>query len=133
MVVSTKSVRDLLDNIASEHLKDESIEANIERYGRIVDDVKDPTITDEDKIDDATRAGAVWLSYGTYTEGITQDLGNISVADETKLDHFRKVAEFFLNRISKEKIDLDTEGNSLIGVPPEVASLTTSDAYTQSS
>ena len=128
MTVSVQSVRDLLDNVASQHLLDASITANIDRYHRIVEDVQDESITDENKIDDAVRAGAVWLSYGTYTEGITQDLGNVSVAEETKLNHFRDIAELFLNRVSKERVDLAGESkNELIGVPPQVAGMTTSE------
>jgi len=133
MVVSVQSVRDLLDNVASQHLHDNSIQANTDRYKRIVEDVQDPDIINQNKIDDAIRAGAVWLSYGTYTEGIAQDLGNISVADQTKLDHFRDVAELFLNRVSKERVSLDDNGEELIGVPPQVAGLTSSEGYLQSS
>lgn len=129
MTVSTTSVRDLLDHVAAEHLSETSIQANIDRYKRIIDDVADPDASTA-KLDDAIRAGAVWLSYGTYIEGITQSLGNISVADETKLDHFRKVAELFLNRISRERISLEDDDEEIM-LPPEVTILTTSEAYSQ--
>ncbi len=131
MTVSKQSVRDLLDNVAADHLLDNSVQANIDRFKRIVDDVKDPTETDTDKIDDAIRAGAVWLCYGTYIEGISQDLGNIAVAQRIKLKHFMRVAEMFLNRISRETIDLDNEGADPIGVPADVMGLTTTEGYTQ--
>lgn len=131
MTVLEQSVRDLMDNIAASHLLAASINANIARFKRIVDDVKDPLETDTDKIDDAIRAGAVWLSYGTYVEGMSQNLGIVPPMAKQKLDHYRSVAELFLNRISKERIDLDKDGNELIGVPPEVMGLTTTEGYYQ--
>ncbi len=99
--VSVASVKSLLDDIASNKLNDETVTANINRSRRIVEDVQDPLAKDT-RVEDAIRSIAVWLSYGSYTEGIAQALGNIAVADEVKLNHFRKVAELFLNQISKE-------------------------------
>lgn len=131
MTVSTNSVRDLLDNVAADHLSDASIQANIDRFKRIVDDVKDPAETDTNKIDDAIRAGAVWLSYGTYIEGISQDLGNVAVAQNIKMKHFMRLAEMFINRISKELIDLDEDGSQKVGTPSDVMGMTTSEAYNQ--
>ncbi len=131
--VSVVSVKALLDDVASNKLVDGTVTANIGRSLRIVNDVKDPAAKDT-RVEDAVRAIAVWLSYGSYTEGITQALGNISVADEVKLNHFRKVAELFLNQISKESmgLDIDFSDQKMIGLPPEVAALTTSEAYKQS-
>jgi len=131
--VSVTSVKSLLDDVASNKLADATVTANIGRALRIVNDVKDPAAKDT-RVEDAVRAIAVWLSYGSYTEGISQALGNISVADEVKLNHFRKIAELFLNQISKESmgLDVDFSDQKLIGLPPEVAALTTSEAYKQS-
>ncbi len=131
--VSVVSVKSLLDDVASNKLADATVTANINRSRRIIEDVKDPLAKDT-RVEDAIRAIAVWLSYGSYTEGITQQLGNISVADEVKLNHFRKVAELFLNQVSKESmgLDIDFSDQTMIGLPPEVAALTTSEAYKQS-
>ncbi len=131
--VSATSVKELIDDVASNKLKDDTVTANINRARRIVEDVRDPAAKDS-RVEDAIRGIAVWLSYGSYTEGITQALGNISVADEVKLNHFRKVAELFLNQISKEAmgLDIDFSNQTLIGLPPEVTALTTSEAYRQS-
>jgi len=135
MTVTVQSVRDLLDVVPSKHVTDTVVQANIDRAKRVIDNVKDPlAVTAE--VDDATRAFAVWLTYGSYSEGISQDLGNIPVALKEKMDHFRKVAEFFINRISREAVDLNVEDISeqtLIGLPPDISALTTSEGYIQES
>ena len=131
--VSDESVRALLDEPSRKSVPDTVVEANIERSLRIVTDVQDPDAK-KTRVEDAIRAVAVWLTYGSYMEGITEQLGAISVADQTKLDHYRKVAEWFLNHVSRSPVDLDIESiqnQSLIGVPPEVSTLTTSEGFTQ--
>jgi len=133
--VSEQSVRDLLDNPAAKSVKTPTVEGNISRSKRIIEDVKDPAALDT-RVEDAVRAMAVWLTYGSYMEGIAQQLGNISNADRIKLDHLRKVAEFFVNAISKEPIDLDIESissQSLLGIPPAASAMTNTEAYFQSS
>jgi hypothetical protein len=133
MTVVVQDVKDLLDISASAGLTTATFQANIDRSKRIVDDVKDPD-ANAAQVDDAIAAMAAWLSYGAYTEGISQELGNISVADKAKLEHFRKVAEFFINRISAEPVDLDynnVSDESLIGLDPSVSGMTTSERYEQ--
>jgi hypothetical protein len=131
MTVLVSDVKNLLDVSGSAGLTTATFQANIDRAKRVVDDVAD-TGASIDAIDDAIAALAAWLSYGAYTEGISQELGNISVADKIKLQHFRKVAEFFINRISAEPVDLDM-GNvaqqSLIGIDPSISGMTTSEQY----
>ena len=134
MSVTLKQVKDLLDFSAGSGVKDDTVQANIDRSTRIIDDVKDPAAKIA-KVDDATAALSVWLTYGSYTEGITQDLGNISEAEQVKLDHFRRVAEFLINRISTEPVDLDIDdisNQSLIGIDPSITALTTSEGFNQS-
>ncbi len=132
--VSASSIRNLLDNVASRAINDGTLTGNINRCRRLVLDVQDP-LAKESRVEDAIRAMAVWLTYGAYTEGISNQFGNISIATKEKLDHFRKAAELFLNRISKEVIDLDIGDMSdqkLIGTDPSVFTMTTSEGYTQS-
>jgi len=134
MAITTTQIRELLDNPAAKSVPDNTIEANLDRSKRIVDNVKDP-LAKQDDVEDAKRAVAVWLTYGSYMEGITQLLGNISVADKTKLDHLRTVAELFLNQISLSMVDLDLSGSiseQPIGIDPSVFKLTTTETYSQS-
>ena len=68
-------------------------------------------------------------------EGITEQFGSISIADQTKLDHYRKVAELFIAQVSRSPVDLDLSddaGSASIGIPPAVATMTNSDGYSQS-
>jgi len=136
MAVTIQSVRDLLDGVASKHVSDASITSNINRSARVVDNIIGTNVSSSDLVyDDAVRAMAVWLTYGTYTEGISEQLGNVSLAVQVKLDHFRQLAELFVNRISKESISFETDykkGEPLIGLPPEVFGLTTSEGYIES-
>ena len=129
MAVQLQKVKDLLDNPAATSVPNDTITANINRSIAIIDTIKDPdaTITN---VDHAVTAVAVWLTYGSYMEGITQQLGAISIADETKLQHLRRVAELFVNQISRSKFDLDPdEGDELVGTDPSAFKLTTSEAY----
>jgi len=133
MTVNEQSVRNLLDNPAASSVPGDTIAANITRSISIVNAVKDASATTV-RVDHAVRATAVWLTYGSYMEGITQQLGNISVADETKLEHLRKVAELFINTISATSIDLDPDAdamNMLVGISPEAFVLTTTEAHPQ--
>jgi hypothetical protein len=133
MTVLEADVKALLDVSASAGLTSATFTANIGRSKRVVDDVADP-LADAAQVDDAIAAMAAWLSYGAYTEGISQELGNISIADKTKLNHFRKVAEYFINRISLEPVDLSMNNvgsESLIGLDPSVAGMTTSEQFDQ--
>lgn len=132
--VSAQSVRDLLDDVASRAINDDTLTANINRCRRLVSDVQDPTAVTS-RVEDAIRAMSVWLTYGGYTEGISNQFGNISIAEQAKMDHFRKSAELFLNRISREIMDLDVADMSdrpLIGIDPGVSNMTTSEGYLQS-
>jgi len=133
MAVTIQNIKDLLDNPAATSVGPDTISANINRSIGIIDSIKDPDATSTN-VDNAVIAVAVWLTYGSYMEGITQQLGAISIADETKLSHLRKVAELFVNQISQTKFDLDPDaGDELVGTDPSVFKLTISEAFKQSS
>ncbi len=132
--VSEESIRALLDKPAQKSVSTETIMDNIMRCKRLIENVLDPVAKDS-VVEDAIRAFAVWLTYGAYMEGITAQFGGISVADQTKLDHYRKVAELFIAQVSRSPLDLDLSddaGEANIGIPPSVATLTNSDGYSQS-
>ena len=129
MAVQIQKVKDLLDNPAATSVPNDTISANINRSQAIVDTVKDPDATTTN-VDHAVTALAVWLTYGSYMEGITQQLGAISQADQVKLDHLRGVAELYVNQISRSKFDLDPDAeDELVGTDPSAFKLTTSEAY----
>lgn len=130
MTVTSQNVKDLLDISASAGLTAATFTANIGRAKRIVDNVADP-LSDAAQVDDAIAAFAAWLSYGAYTEGISQELGSIDEISAIKLSHFRRVAEFFINQISLEPIDLNmnnVKNETLIGMDPSISGLTTSES-----
>lgn len=134
MAVTEQSVRDLLDKPAQTSVQQDTISANIARSNSIISSIKDASATTV-KVDHAVRAMAVWLTYGSYMEGISQLLGNISIADQTKLDHLRRAAELFINDISATQFDLDPDAdamNQLQGITPEAFVLTTTEAFNQS-
>jgi len=133
MAVTEQSVRDLLDDPARESVPGDTVNGNISRAKSIVNSIKDASATTV-KIDHATRSIAVWLTYGSYMEGITQLLGPISMADETKLTHLRQVAELYVNQISATPFDLDPDADAtdmLVGISPEAFTLTTTEAHPQ--
>jgi len=133
MTVVAADVKALLDISASAGINSATYTANIARSLALVTDVADTSSTADQK-DHATAAMAAWLCYGAYTEGISQELGNISIADKVKLNHFRSVAEFFINRISLEAVDLsmtNVANETLIGMDPSISSMTTSEQFDQ--
>ena len=133
MTVVAADIKALLDVSASAGINSATYTANIARSLGLVTDVAD-TLSSADQKDHAVAAMAAWLCYGAYTEGISQELGNISIADKVKLNHFRSVAEFFINRISLEAVDLSMTNvakETLIGMDPSISSMTTTEIYTQ--
>ena len=130
MTVLILDIKYLLDAAATNAIPDETINENILRSDYFIEQVADSTATNEQK-DHASRAMAVWLTYGSYTEGISQQLGNIGLAEKVKLDHFRNVAELFINQISQTPVDLNIENRQNVseGIPITVFTLTNSDAH----
>ena len=135
MAVTEEDIRDFLDGPAASSVPAATITINLTRSKNFIDQVKQTgTTTAQD--DDATGAMAVWLTYGSYMEGITEMLGSISLADETKINHYRKVAELFLGQIAGYTIDLDDptkglEAQANIPIDPSTNSMTTSEAFSQ--
>ncbi len=135
MAVTEQQVRDFLDGPASTSVLAATVLTNITRAKNFIDSVKQTgTTTAQD--DDATAAMSVWLTYGSYMEGITEQLGTISLADETKINHYRKVAELFLGQVAGYTIDLDDptkglESQAQIPIDPSTISLTLSEAFAQ--
>ena len=132
MAVSNQQVRDLLDGPAATSVLDTTITANINRSTAIVNKVKDSSSIVAN-VDHAITAVAVWLTYGSYMEGISMQLGAISIADQVKLDHLRKVAELFINQIATTFVDLDPDNQkaNMQGINPEVFTMTVTEAFKQ--
>src|SRR3990172_3605246 len=135
MSINVQQIKDLLDKPASANLSNDTITANLDRSKRFVDNVADPNAHSDD-IEDAKRAMCVWLCYGSYMEGITQLMGAISVADKTKLDHLRGIAELYINSVSISPVTLSSDGTAMameqeIGIDPSVFKLTTTETYSQ--
>lgn len=135
MTIDITLIRNLLDGPAATSVPDDTITVNITRSVNFINQVKQTgTTTAQD--DDASSAMAVWLTYGSYMEGITEQLGTISLADETKINHYRKVAELFLGQVAGYTIDLDDptkglEAQANIPIDPGTAKMTTSEAFSQ--
>lgn len=132
MTVTETQVRNLLDGPAATSVLSATITDNITRSLSYVTSIVTSTATPAN-IDEAVKAMAVWLTYGSYMEGITQQLGAISIADEVKLDHLRLVAELFINQISATPISLDVQNqmDNLQGINPSVFTLSTSEGFKQ--
>ena len=133
MVVLEQEVRDLLDRPAATSVDANTITSNISRATIIVDGFAQ-TGSSTVNVDHAIRATAVWLSYGSYMEGISMQMGAMAVADQVKLDHLRTVAELFINQISGTFVDLNAsnEKQELQGIDPTAYTLSTTEAYRQS-
>jgi hypothetical protein len=132
MATNEQEVRDLLDKPAATSVSPETVNGNINRSILFVNSIKQATAT-TNMVDESVKAMAVWLSYGSYMEGITRELGSISEADEVKLNHYRKVAELFLSTVSSQPVNLDNpvenaKGND-IPLDPSVFGLTITEAY----
>jgi hypothetical protein len=132
MAVNEQEVRNLLDKPAAGSVAQGTINENINRAVLLVNNVKNAT-SSTNMVDEAVKALAVWTSYGSYMEGISRDLGSTSLADDVKLDHYRKIAELFLAQISSQPVDLEDPVESAKGaeipVDPSVTTLSTSEAY----
>ncbi len=113
-------------------MSQDAINSNINRSILLVNNVKQSTAS-TNMVDEAIKAVAVWLSYGTYMEGISRQLGNISEADEVKLNHYMKVAELFLAQVSSQPVDLGNPVTSSeaadIPIDPSAFGLTKTSAF----
>ena len=135
MATAIIDVRNLLDNVPSTSVLDDTITINIDRSKNFVNQVKQVGVTVV-QTDDAVTAMAVWMTYGSFMEGITEQLGGISLADETKINHYRKLAELYLGQVAGYTIDLDDpvkglEAQGRIPIDPSSISLSTSEGFSQ--
>ncbi len=132
MAVNEQEVRSLLDKPAATSVSQDAINSNINRSVLLVNNIKN-TSASTNMIDEGVKALAVWLSYGTYMEGISRQLGNISEADEVKLNHYMRVAELFLAQISSQPVDLGNPVTSsdaaTIPIDPSAFGLTATSAF----
>ena len=118
MTATIAEVRDLMDSVSASQLSNDVLTANLTRSQNWIDNIKEATATATD-IDNAVRSLCVWLAYGSYTEGIDRQLGAFPTTAKWKLEHYRRVAELFINDVSKSSIDFDDD-HSPIGLPPLV-------------
>ena len=132
MAVTIEEVKNFLEQPAQAFLSDPTVTQNIERSQSLIDSVKrgDAIVADYEH---AVRALSVWFTYGSYVEGMSQQLGAQGLSEvKTKLEHYRRVAQLFINLISASAISLDPDGDleMKIGVPPEIAAMGNSEGYT---
>lgn len=132
MAITVDEVKQLLEKPAQDFLSDATVTANIGRAEAYIDIVKRSSITEANE-DHAGRSMAVWLTYGSYVEGMSQLIGAQGISEvKTKLEHYRTVAQLFINLISASAISLDSDAvlEMKIGVPPEISGLSNSEGYT---
>lgn len=131
MAITVEEVKNFLEQPAQDFLADVTVTQNIERSQALVDTVKraDAILS---AVEHAVRALAVWFVYGSYVEGMSQQLGAQGISEiKTKLEHYRTVAQLFINTVSASAISLDPDGDleRMVGVPPEILSLSDSEGY----
>lgn len=106
MVVVIADVRKLLDGLSSKQVGDDTLSENLSdalvlvtRFAR--------TTADASEKDVATKRIAVWLSYLSYSEGMSFQRGSTPTFMTKKSDAYRNSAELYLNMVSEEPIDLE--------------------------
>jgi len=99
-------VRKLLDGLAAKQVTTNTLNENLADALQIVNRFKQPT-ADSDLVNTAQKRIAVWLSYISYTEGMSFQTGATPTISKDKEDSYRGIAEFFLNLISDEPVDLE--------------------------
>lgn len=99
-------IRKLLDGLAAKQVTTNSINENIADALIIVNRFAQ-TSADADQKNAAQKRIAVWLSYISYTEGMSFQTGATPAISKDKEESYRSIAEFFLNLISDEPVDLD--------------------------
>ena len=119
MTATIAEVRDLMDSVSASQLTNDVLTAHLTRSINWVDNIKESTAAVAD-VDNAVRSLCVWLAYGSYTEGMSRQLGSVPETARWKLEHYRRVAELFINDVSKSSIDLDEDRTRPIGLPPLV-------------
>lgn len=113
-------IRNLLDQLAAKQVSAVTITANIEDALVLVNRFADPD-SDQDEKDYAQKRIAVWLSYISYSEGMSFQQGSTPTFNKDKVDAYREIAELALNLVSAEAVDLDdvrrTDKETQAGLP----------------
>ena len=133
MAVTTTDIVNFLEKPAQDFLNQaDTVQPNINRSQRMVDNVKRTGVNINDE-EDAVKALAVWLTYGSYMEGISEQLGGqgVDASMRTKLEHLRRVAQLFMNNIASSAITLnpDADFENMIGVSPENVKMSPTEGY----
>jgi hypothetical protein len=117
---TVQEIRNLLEQLAAKQVTSATIEANIEDSLIIVNRFASATADQEEK-DYAQKRLAVWLSYISYSEGMSFQQGATPTFNQQKADAYRDIAEFALNLVSEEAVDLDdikrTDKETKSGLP----------------
>ena len=129
MAATIAEVRNLMDAVSATQLADDVLTANLTRANNWVTNIADADATTTD-VDNAARAVCVWFAYGSYTEGMSRQIGAVPETAQWKLRHYKTVANLFLNDISKSAINLNEDLSKLIGLPPQ-CEFPESEGYTQ--
>ena len=119
MAATIAEIRNLMDSVSAEQLADDVLTAHLTRSNSWVTNVADADASTAD-IDNAVRAVCVWFAYGSYTEGMSRQIGAVPETAQWKLRHYKTVANLFLNDISKSAINLNDDLSKPIGLPPQV-------------
>ncbi len=113
-------VRNLLDKLAVKQVSSVTIELNIEDARIILKRFADPN-ADQEEVDYAHKRLAVWLSYISYSEGMSFQQGTTPMFNQQKADAYKEIAELALNMVSSEAVDLDniqrTDKETKAGLP----------------
>ena len=129
MAATIAEIRNLMDSVSAEQLADAVLTAHLTRSNSWVTNIADADASTVD-IDNAVRAVCVWFAYGSYTEGMSRQIGAVPETAQWKLRHYKTVANLFLNDISKSAINLHEDLSKTIGLPPQVG-LPDSEGYKQ--
>jgi hypothetical protein len=117
---TVEDIRNLLDKLAVKQVSGITIEANIEDALTIINRFSDPAADQEEK-DYAQKRLAVWLSYISYSEGMSFQQGATPTFNQQKADAYMEIAELALNMVSAEAVDLDdirrTDKETKAGLP----------------
>ena len=115
-----EDVRNLLDKLAVKQVSGVTIELNIEDALVILNRFADPAADQEEK-DYAQKRLAVWLSYISYSEGMSFQQGATPTFNQQKANAYMEIAELALNMVSAEAVDLDdikrTDKETKAGLP----------------
>jgi len=117
---SVDDVRNLLDQLAANQVTSTTVEANIADALVLVERFADVDADQEEK-DYAQKRIAVWLSYISYSEGMSFQQGATPTFNENKAKAYRDIAELALNLVSSEAVDLEdikrTDDETKAGLP----------------